>query len=110
MARWRMRAMKRSPVVKLCPAIGPRRAGYHFSDAMSGMGRYDRDPHSGGRKMLRAIALVAVASIAAAAVPSSQVSAQDKPQDKPQDTIKVATGQRGNWNAAIGELGQRAGI
>jgi NitT/TauT family transport system substrate-binding protein len=60
--------------------------------------------------MLRAIALVAGVSLAAAALPSAQVSAQDKPQDKPQDTLKVATGQRGNWNAAIGELGQRAGI
>jgi NitT/TauT family transport system substrate-binding protein len=32
------------------------------------------------------------------------------PPARAQDTIKVATGQRGNWNAAIGELGQRAGI
>ena len=35
--------------------------------------------------MLRAIALVAVASIVAAAVPSAQIAAQDKPQD----TLKV---------------------
>jgi NitT/TauT family transport system substrate-binding protein len=27
-----------------------------------------------------------------------------------EDTLKVATGQRGNWNGAVGELGQRAGI
>jgi hypothetical protein len=43
--------------------------------------------------MLRAITLVALAAIAAAVLPS-QASAQD--------TLKVATGQRGNWNAAIG--------
>src|SRR4051812_19296910 len=26
------------------------------------------------------------------------------------DTLKVATGQRGNWDTSIGEIGQRAGI
>jgi NitT/TauT family transport system substrate-binding protein len=51
--------------------------------------------------MFRAITLVVVAALAAL-WPSAQASAQD--------TLKVATGQRGNWNAAIGELGQRAGI
>ena len=50
--------------------------------------------------MPRATTLI-IAAIAAAVL-TSQASAQD--------TIKVATGQRGNWNAAIGELGQRAGI
>ena len=27
-----------------------------------------------------------------------------------QDTLKLATGQRGNWDTSIGEVGQRAGI
>ncbi|MEP7182680.1 MAG: ABC transporter substrate-binding protein [Betaproteobacteria bacterium] len=27
-----------------------------------------------------------------------------------QDTLKVATGQRGNWDTSVGEVGQRAGI
>src|ERR1700704_6190045 len=53
-------------------------------------------------QMPRAITLVALATIAAAVLPPPQASAQD--------TLKVATGQRGNWNAAIGELGQRAEI
>ncbi len=53
-------------------------------------------------KMLRAITLVASAALAATVLQPAQAAAQD--------TIKVATGQRGNWNAAIGELGQRAGI
>src|SRR5712691_5203478 len=53
-------------------------------------------------KMSRAITLVALATIAAAVLPPPQASARDM--------LRVATGQRGNWNAAIGELGQRAGI
>ena len=52
--------------------------------------------------MARTILVIALAVLAAAGSLPAQVSAQD--------VIKVATGQRGNWNAAIGELGQRAGI
>ena len=52
--------------------------------------------------MARTILVIALAVLAAAGSLPVQVSAQD--------VIKVATGQRGNWNAAIGELGQRAGI
>jgi ABC-type nitrate/sulfonate/bicarbonate transport system substrate-binding protein len=52
--------------------------------------------------MPRAITLAAIAIIAGVVLPFPQASAQD--------TLKVATGQRGNWNAAIGELGQHAGI
>jgi hypothetical protein len=48
-------------------------------------------------QMSRAITLVALATIAGVVLPPLQASAQD--------TLKVATGQRGNWNAAIGELG-----
>jgi NitT/TauT family transport system substrate-binding protein len=51
--------------------------------------------------MYRAITLVAVAAVAAATF---------SPPSAAQEVLKVATGQRGNWNAAIGELGQRAGI
>ena len=27
-----------------------------------------------------------------------------------QDKLKIATGQRGNWDTSVGEIGQRAGI
>jgi NitT/TauT family transport system substrate-binding protein len=64
------------------------------------MGRPDHNVKDA--KMLRAITLVAAAAIAAAVLPPPQACARD--------LLKVATGQRGNWNAAIGELGQRAGI
>src|SRR5882672_5403244 len=57
--------------------------------------------HVENERMRRATTLVMLATIAAALV---------APQAWAEDTIKVATGQRGNWNAAIGELGQRAGI
>ena len=46
---------------------------------------------------------LSVAAIAAfSAVIASSVLAQD--------TLKLATGQRGNWDTSIGEVGQRAGI
>ena len=57
--------------------------------------------------MTRAITLAAVALVAAVVVPQPDAFAQDTLKV---DTLKVATGQRGNWNAAIGELGQRAGL
>ena len=41
-------------------------------------------------------------AIAACATIASQALAQD--------TLKLATGQRGNWDTSIGEVGQRAGI
>src|ERR1700716_718265 len=44
-------------------------------------------------------AFAAVAILVSAASPAAA-----------EDTLKVATGQRGNWNGAVGELGQRAGI
>jgi NitT/TauT family transport system substrate-binding protein len=61
---------------------------------------------NGDREMSRAIALLVFAAIAAS-VSSPPAAAQETLK---QETLKVATGQRGNWNAAIGELGQRAGI
>jgi NitT/TauT family transport system substrate-binding protein len=54
-----------------------------------------------GRSNLRrgVLALLAALSLAAGAAPAAA-----------QDTLKVAAGQRGNWDTSISELGQRAGI
>jgi NitT/TauT family transport system substrate-binding protein len=41
--------------------------------------------------------------IAAAFAASSQMASAD-------DTLKIATGQRGNWDTSVGEIGTRAGI
>ena len=46
-------------------------------------------------------ALASLACIAAAAQFATALA---------QDTLKLATGQRGNWDTSIGEVGQRAGI
>ncbi len=50
------------------------------------------------------IARAALAALAGIVVATSSVSALA------QDTLKLATGQRGNWDTSIGEIGQRAGI
>jgi NitT/TauT family transport system substrate-binding protein len=50
-----------------------------------------------GRRTFRG--LLAALAIAAAAVPAVA-----------QDTLKIAAGQRGNWDTSISEVGQRAGI
>ena len=49
----------------------------------------------------RGLAL-AIVTIAGCATIASQAFAQD--------TLKLATGQRGNWDTSVGEVGQRAGI
>jgi NitT/TauT family transport system substrate-binding protein len=48
----------------------------------------------------------ACAAVITALIASVAASAQDKPQDN----LKLALGQRGNWDTAIAELGQQAGI
>src|SRR5215467_13582137 len=47
---------------------------------------------------------------AAAIAMAAPVSAQDRLQDRSQEQLKLALGQRGNWDTAIPELGQQAGI
>ena len=51
-------------------------------------------------KLRRALASAMVITVAASASFSTFA----------QDTLKLATGQRGNWDTSIGEVGQRAGI
>jgi NitT/TauT family transport system substrate-binding protein len=52
-------------------------------------------------RLVRAlIATAATVAMLAAAAPTARA----------QDTLKLATGQRGNWDTSIGEIGQRAGI
>jgi NitT/TauT family transport system substrate-binding protein len=49
-------------------------------------------------QLMRALAFAAVATTCAASVASAE------------DTLKLAVGQRGNWDTAVSEVGQRAGI
>ena len=46
----------------------------------------------------------------AAALAAALACAIAAPAALAQDTLKLATGQRGNWDTSIGEVGQRAGI
>jgi len=70
------------------------------SDSKTGPARTTRGPASEettmGRIKLWAFALVALGAVGQSA--------------HAQDTLKIAAGQRGNWDTSISEVGQRAGI
>src|SRR6187549_217643 len=60
-------------------------------------------PKSTGRNTVRGMRVLSCLTVAAALLATCGIGSA-------QETLKVAVGQRGNWDTSVSELGQRAGI